>query len=931
MAFPAGFVDALARYDTITSQASDDESLLSQKYAALDPNAPNALEQYRALEAEFQAFRTKYNALINEASAAASAFMVPGLSVAEHNAMVAEKNKYTAAFNTVVRQTRTWNPSLKEQIKNLEAKAAEKTVGTGENADGAAEGGATAANPQNDDGAAEGGNTAATAAANVPANAPSNDDSTTAETEATPAGGVATEQSNPAATTVDVDSKTGRLAPVPNPLSSLSSYAYDTALYMVDMDVMNNFIASGGTGKGFSETDPKVRVVARSGGYTTGSRPLTSLSGQGRDYYLDDLNMTTLLPGGTNRATVSTEIKFKITEPQGFAFLQDLTRAGLELNQGIPNGATNTAGVNQHYILGIRFNGYDVSGQPAPADTGGTRFLSIKITKIKFKLDGKAVSYQVDAVVLAESIANGQVNGVLKVATTLTGKTVGEVLSDPKNNKSLVGVLNSISEAAVKEKTSAIQVKYAIEFIGDAIKIANEKILDNETFDKKMGATYSASEKERSNIAAQFKSNGYNRDEALFQLAAGQSVLTIIDNVIIRSGYVTEALTQITNANTESRTTNNPVTRKLEWYSVNPIVKVIGMDSATNAWKYQITYQIKTFKVPYVRLTTAKMVSTYPGAKKRYDYWLTGLNTEIISYEQQYDNLYYVVSMMGQQEVEAGRKPGNAPIHEQAATGANPTSSENKNMQYNKNAAAQLYGGDIARARIKIMGDPDYIMTNTGVDNSSATFGAGPVIDPLAGQAFIEINFRMGDDYKDDGTLDINGNIQFYGTETMRTQLRIDGVVYKVFKVESVFSRGAFTQTLECYLVDQTQLTFPVGDGRGGAVSDSRPRGSDGYNETPKPNPNQTAATLKRAGVAQNMVGRQGGNASGLSPSGSGTGTGAGGNTDARQSVVKKQPAATPSVVTNKGQQAIPLKSPNDDAVPFFSQPKPATNTNTGR
>jgi hypothetical protein len=175
----------------------------------------------------------------------------------------------------------------------------------------------------------------------------------------------------------------------------------------------------------------------------------------------------------------------------------------------------------------------------------------------------------------------------------------------------------------------------------------------------------------------------------------------------------------------------------------------------------------------------------------------------------------------------------------------------------------------------------------------------------------------MGDDYKDDGTLDINGNIQFYGTETMRTQLRVDGVVYKVYRVDSVFSRGAFTQTLECYLVDQTQLTFPVGDGRGGAVSDSRPRGSDGE---AAPNPNKTAGTLARTGVAQNMVGRQGGNASGLSPSG-----------PARQSVVKKQPAATPSVVTNKGQPPIPLRSSNDDAVPFFSQTKPTTNTNTGR
>lgn len=619
----------------------------------------------------------------------------------------------------------------------------------------------------------------------------------------------------------------------PNPLGNLSSYTYGLSLYMVNTDITNQFIAGGGSMAGITGATRGVRVVAQSGGFSDTDRPLTTLKTNDTpsvpiEYYIDDLNITTFLPGGPQKATASTEIKFKINEPMGFTFLQDLTRAGFDLNAEGNVNAPNMNGIQQHFIIGIKFYGYDVDGNvitQVPSNPKGgnstseqlpERYFLIRMTKVKFKLDGRMVTYNCEAVVMSESIANGQVNGILKSSTTLNGSTVWDVLANESNKNSLVSVLNSTSAAEKDSGKVTIPTKYSIEFLDDGDKsvgkdsvIGKAKLVNDAVFDNTIATTFKVSDSEKSTIAAQFKAVTIDGSKVSIPQTYGQTLLTVIDNIITKSEYISAALNQIATVGADTKTKPTEP-QQLKWYSVNPVITAKGFDTQTNNWAYEIKLQIKPYTVPYLRSVTATRVSTYSGPSKKYDYWLTGTNSEIISYEQQYDNLFYVMTAASNlPPQQQPPKTGSAPVVVQNATNGDSSGSQNKQFEFNKEVAAQMYSpGDQSTVKIRILGDPDYIMSSTGV-NYAPTIGKNNVgIDPLKGQVFIEIKFLMATDYGDNGLLNVSNNIQFYSDkDEVISRLGITGVVYKIYRVDSVFSKGTFTQTLTGVLVDQQLLS----------------------------------------------------------------------------------------------------------------------------
>jgi hypothetical protein len=108
---------------------------------------------------------------------------------------------------------------------------------------------------------------------------------------------------------------------------------------------------------------------------------------------------------------------------------------------------------------------------------------------------------------------------------------------------------------------------------------------------------------------------------------------------------------------------------------------------------------------------------------------------------------------------------------------------------------------DYAQVRITILGDPDYLMTESASSVSSVYrqfYGKGFTINPNGGQVFIEINFKEGVDYNHtDGVLDINESILFWNYPKEIRNI-VKGVSYMVTQVQHSFSKGKFTQELSC-------------------------------------------------------------------------------------------------------------------------------------
>ena len=354
-------------------------------------------------------------------------------------------------------------------------------------------------------------------------------------------------------------------------------------------------------------------------------------------------------------------------------------------------------------------------------------------------------------------------------------------------------------------------------------------------------------------------------------IAPGQSISTVIDNIIVKSAYITDALVQTNTSGAETKTREKPGSKKLQWYSVNPVATVKGWDDKTKNWAYHITFEISEYQVEYIKSQYVKEVSKYAGPYKMYNYYLTGLNSEVLSYEQEYNNLYYVVASTSTAGTPGATKPATTTTGVQATSDANPTSGKSaRGSQINENVRAQLNSiADNAEATIKIMGDPDYLMTAVGVaqynqnQNASEAFsrlyGKDNSINPLNKQLFIQIAFNIASDYGDNGLLDVSDNIQFFDNESVAA-LGIKGLVYKPYQVDNSFSGGRFIQTLKCFIAQTSDLVTEKTDG---STTKTDPRaetnaaraGTTNTNRTASQSPRLLYSTDEEADDAYNNIG----------------------------------------------------------------------------
>ena len=253
----------------------------------------------------------------------------------------------------------------------------------------------------------------------------------------------------------------------------------------------------------------------------------------------------------------------------------------------------------------------------------------------------------------------------------------------------------------------------------------------------------------------------------------------------------------------------------------------------------------------------------YYGPHKRYDYWFTGQNSEVLQYEQTMDNSYFNVALDSGVGSSTSSTGGNNNTSQTGAKTAAAGSGNGSNgpttvakapnkrtnqprigkladgMEAQNNYLTSLYDpGAYAVAKITILGDPDFLIQDSPSTLNqvySRFYGNdGYTINANGGQVFIEIDFKEAVDYNNDsGLMDINSSILFWKyPENISKQ--IHGVSYMVTTVSSTFSGGKFKQ-----LIEATVNTF--GD-------TSTP--SDGQARPPAaPPPTATRATSETKGA----------------------------------------------------------------------------------
>lgn len=649
-------------------------------------------------------------------------------------------------------------------------------------------------------------------------------------------------------------SKVGESAPTStfyrrtNPLEYFSSFTYNLTLYMTTPECMNYYLNNGKLPD--SQGQRQLFIVAQSGGVNRNeARAITTNfngpmgPGQdGLDYYIDDLNIEQFLVAkdGQKTSTVGTTINFKIIEPIGFAFLNRLTAASEQINKlsGLINSGNLSSRPNlyqQCYMIGVRFYGYDEDGNIMESSKiqDSTQVLNDKFavyervfpivgTKVNFKLDGKATVYNWEAVILPLQAAFGTKFGRIPESASLEGTTVADVIGQGSDTvkSSLIGWLNSHQETLLNQKKVKEKIKYEVSWdfenkFFDATAIKNSRIIDDDDFDRETSAMAPVRTVQDSNVKISEQATTSNQRSKIISINSGLSIPQAIDNIIVKSQYIVGEI--LKKNNQKIQTENNPETvTKLTWFTISPTVEIIGRDQTTNDWAYKITYQVLPYEVPYLRSQYVGARSKYYGPIKEYQYLLTGKNTAVISFEQEYNNLFYVItpaSVNFDNSAQQDSKNVETPIHATGAPRADPTSGERNNGTIiAESVKANLYSiADQAVANIRIMGDPDFLMDSIGKKVESNTFskfysGNGS-LNPYGGQLFVEIIINTAEDYTDQGTLDLSKNqsVLFY-PKTIQEQLNSRGLIYQVNKVTSSFLKGKFEQNLELIYVPPSQL-----------------------------------------------------------------------------------------------------------------------------
>ena len=650
-----------------------------------------------------------------------------------------------------------------------------------------------------------------------------------------------------------------------NPLSNFSSVTYNFGLYAITPDSYNSFLQQG------KWVTKDLELICKSGGVTAGidspRNPYFDL-----DLYIDNVEIITKTNGKESRmASNVSNIRFNIYEPYAMSFPSKLVAAqkALQAKANIKKKITDQASaIRSPYLLVIRFYGYDANGnlvtqdpRESPninykTDTNATyeRAFPIIISKFSFKLEHKTTVYDIEAKLLNEQFGFSITRGVFKNPTSTVGDSVGSALGGTNQyTNGLLDKLNAQQKALVSEGKQSVADVYKIIY-EEGSGIDDALIVDKDFYTKELTGQYVTKAEEVNERTAARQTATVPKNQRTVQISAGTSILTAIDQVISQSTYLRDKMKVFAIDDYQLPQSNDNDSQKVGsqkqfiWYYVRPQIKFLNFDEKRKDYAMEITYIIQSYKTPYLRSLVIKDRTQYYGPHKVYEYWYTGKNTEVLSYDTNFNLLYFNTQAQGSSE--ATTEGDDAPNAVMPATDSNPSGKTSMKNELQNTVRTTLYSpSDLLKANIKILGDPDFLMP---VDSATAGqivskyYGPdGYSINANSGQVFIEIGFNEVIDYNNNtGLLEPKNNIRFWNYPANIEEMTQGRMIYMVTQVTSKFARGTFTQDLKSVIPSFLTNT----KGKGTTATSSSDAGSGDGRETATSQQSGTSGNLQNAG-----------------------------------------------------------------------------------
>ena len=394
----------------------------------------------------------------------------------------------------------------------------------------------------------------------------------------------------------------------------------------------------------------------------------------------------------------------------------------------------------------------------------------------------------------------------------------------------LCDALNQYQLELVKLKQREIPDQYVIEFAPAAL---------GESTIKRPGDQNNAQAPMQNNVTASDKllseKQSLNKNAMTWPVAAGTQIVQLIDNVMRVSSYITDQqIVQVSpvadpKTGVQKQVSSPGTGQPMAWFKISVAAEPLGKDTVINDFAYRMTFIVSPYQ-PASLISQYYPNSKYRGVHKSYQYWFTGQNTQILSYEQKYDNAYRI-ALTGtganlQKKLKTDWRDQNRKIYvatsENHAQGAKDYANEPGD-----NAASFLYDPkSLSTVKMRIVGDPAWLQQGEcGLGVSARTFNFAPFtpdgsINFDASAIMFDVSFNQPVDY------DFNTGIM--NTNTMNRQgLPQEHYTFTAIECKSTFSKGKFEQELTGKLVtDEIKASTNGGAGRPVATTASTATGS---------------------------------------------------------------------------------------------------------
>jgi hypothetical protein len=584
-----------------------------------------------------------------------------------------------------------------------------------------------------------------------------------------------------------------------NPLNKFVSYNCLITLACLSKEDQN---------KGVFDKSKIKNIIARTQGDWGSNNRVKTEFGE-FDYFIDDLIIVNQPKISANTGeTFATKITFKVTEPYSMGLFLNTMLVGAQAS-GYENHREAS------YLLMIEFAGYTDDNRPHAPDPSLTRFIPIRFIDVKFSVKSSGSTYECEVIPYNELGFRTPVSDI-KTSVSLVGSSVFELLITLQN------ALNDFAFKQINSSEMDVPDQYNIQFpsdfysltdLGSASEIARSIVFrgtetgnmrfpnQDDMYDPAKGIY-----KNRSIGTVTDKTYNFN---------SGTKIQEIISEVIIRSEFI---IKQLTNYNVNSNKKG-----MIKWFRIElhvldgPYSKILNRQTRT------FNYRVVPYEVHLSKLLPPKAIPEgYEEIKKTvnrlYDYIYTGKNTEIISFDIEYNMAFF-----SNVSADAGNNPGSNIRNQRVDAGVKDvvdvTNAAKKNS--NGNVATASVGqtssvasgkagndtdesaqvrnyrdlltnrSDLVEIKMNILGDPYYLPSSGFGNQIKRPAGDNIMVDGSmnyqSGEVDIVVNFRTPTDFNHET-----------GLYNFNTTARVDQFsgLFEIFEVESKINQNKFTQTI---------------------------------------------------------------------------------------------------------------------------------------